>query len=330
MDHPLAPPEVAGAISHAESVALIAHISPDADALGSLLGLTLALRAIDKQATPVSSEDVPAHFKILPGYHLIVQTLSTQPELLIALDCADRERMGQLVEASAWREVQTLNIDHHITNTQFGHVNWVDPAATSTCEMVARLIDQMQIALTYDIATNLLYGIVGDTLGFRTPHTTPQALACAMRLMNAGADLTQIMDHQFNRRSYAQLQLWSIALNAMVLEPATDVHHARVIWTHIDKKERRRFGLPESGGHGLSNFLLSVEEADVAAVLMEKDNGEIDVSLRARAGFDVARIALALGGGGHPLAAGMTLRETTLDAACVRVVSALKSLARTA
>jgi phosphoesterase RecJ-like protein len=321
--------DAADAIRRAQTIMLMTHVSPDADAVGSLLGLTLALRAIDKRAMPASSEDVPAHFKILPGYDAIVQTVAAQPDLLIALDCGDRERMGQLVEAAAWRAAPTLNIDHHITNTHFGDVNWVEPAATSTCEMALRLIDHMQIGLTPEIATNLLYGIVGDTLGFRTPHTTPAALACAMRLMEAGADLPQIMDHQFNRRSYAQMQLWSMALNAMVLEQASDPQHAHVIWTRIDKPGRRRLSLPESGSHGLSNFLLGVEEADVAAVLVEKDNGEIDVSLRARAGFDVAQVALALGGGGHALASGITLRETTLDAACTRVVSALKLLTPT-
>ena len=326
-------------LRRAEHIAAITHTAPDADAIGGLLGLTLALRSIGLRVTPVCNDDVPSRFKVLPGYADIVRRVemrriemrgvSTRPDLIAALDCADRERMGQIAAEPDWQDVPILNIDHHVTNTRFGQVNWIDVKATATSEIVLSLIDTLNIPLTADIATNLLHGIVGDTLGFRTPHTTPHALECAVRLMDAGANLAETMDQLFNRRTFSQLCMWAMAFNTMKLEEALSADHARVIWTQISKAARRACGQPEWGNSGLSSFLISADEADISAVMTEKDDGQIDVSLRAKRGFDVSGAAQALGGGGHPLAAGTTI-DGPLDVAVRRVLTAIKAIRRTA
>jgi phosphoesterase RecJ-like protein len=327
IDAPRAAELAANLIRQASNLVVITHTAPDADAIGGVLGLTLALRAIGKQVTPACSDELSPRFRVMPGWEDIVRVVSAPPDVLIALDCADRERMGQIAAAPDWQSVSILNIDHHVTNTCFGQVNWIDAEATATSEIVLSLIDQLNVALTPDIAANLLHGIVGDTLGFRTPHTTPRALECAMRLMAAGANLSEIMNHQFNRRPFALLCLWSKALAAMRIEPAAGPDRARVIWTQIARDARRACGEADWGNNGLSSFLVSAEEADVAAVIVEKDDGDIDVSLRAKRGFDVSGAALSLGGGGHPLAAGATLKEP-LESAVNRVLTALKSIQR--
>ena len=314
-------------LRRAQHIVAITHLAPDADAIGGLLGLTLALRAIGLRVTPACGDDIPARFKVLPGYDDIVHKVAASPDLLVALDCADRERMGQLPAAPDWQRVPIVNIDHHVTNTRFGQINWIDTNATATSEIILDLIDHLGISLTSDIATNLLYGIVGDTLGFRTTHTTPHALECAMRLMDAGANLSEAMEQLFNRRTYSQISLWAAALGVMKLEMPISRKHARVIWTQISKATRRACGLPDWSNNGLSSFLISADEADVAAVLTEKDDGQIDVSVRAKRGFDVSGAAQALGGGGHPLAAGATI-DGPLDTAAQRVLAALKTIQR--
>ena len=314
-------------IRSAGSIVAITHVGPDADAIGSLLGLTLALRSIGKNVTPACSDEVSRRFYILPGARDIVHELTAPPDLLIALDCGDRERMGKLVGAPEWLNVPILNLDHHVTNTHFGRVNWIDIQATATSEIALRLIDHLHISLTTDVATNLLYGIVGDTLGFRTPHTTPKSMECAMRLMSAGANLSEIMEHQFNRRSFGMVCLWSKALDAMRLEPVAGPDHARVIWTQISQDARRACGQPDWSNNGLSSFLAGIDEVDISAVIVEKDDNEIDVSMRARPGFDVSGAARSLGGGGHRLAAGATMNGP-LSAAIDRVVPAFTALRR--
>ena len=314
-------------IRRAGPIVAITHTAPDADAIGGLLGLTLALRPTGIDVIPACSDAVPARFKTLPGYDRIVDRVDTLPDLLITLDCGDRERMGPLIALPEWQAIPILNIDHHVTNTRFGSVNWVDVQATATCEIVLTLIDDLRIPLTSDIAVNLLYGIVGDTLGFRTPHTTPHAMECAMRLMSAGANLSEIMDNLFNRRPLAMISLWALALGAMRIEPAVASDRARVIWTKISGAARRAAGAAELGNNGLSSFLVSADEADVAAVIAEQDDGKIEISLRGKPGFDVSQAAMLLGGGGHAPAAGATI-PGPLDAAVQHVLAVLKSIRR--
>lgn len=309
-------PSTLAAVQRANNLLLITHLAPDSDAIGSLLGLTHALRSIGKTITPSCADQIFDRFNLLPGTQDLVQTTTDQFDLVLALDCADAGRMGDVWANLPEPKPTLINIDHHITNTQFGSINWINPQATATAEIVLSLIDHLKIPLTTDIATCLLYGIVGDTLGFRTPHTTPQALDCAQRLMQAGAALPAIMEHQFNRRSLALIKLWGKALNNVQVKD-------RIIYVTISKAMRDSVGMSGSGDISLASFLISANEADRSAVLVETDEGRIDLSLRAKKGGDVSKAALALGGGGHPLAAGATI-DGPLDAAVKRVLAALK------
>ena len=181
--------------------------------------------------------------------------------------------------------------------------------------MVLHISDQLGVPLTQEIATCLLYGIVGDTLGFRTPNTTRRQLQYAERCMEAGASLYESIDRQFNRRSRALVCLWGKAINAMQV---TD----RIAYTPISRAMREACGMGVSDLN-LSSFLVSMNEVDRAAVLVEKDDGQVEISPRARQGYDVSDAAVALGGGGHPLAAGATI-DGPLDSAVKQVLRALK------
>jgi phosphoesterase RecJ-like protein len=208
-----------------------------------------------------------------------------------------------------------INIDHHISNTRFGQINWIDPSAASTAEMVLHIVDQLGIPLNQEIAICLLYGIVGDTLGFRTPNTTPRQLQYAERCMAAGASLYESIDQQFNQRSRSLVCLWGKAITAMQIKD-------RIAYTAVSKAMRDACGVGISDLN-LSSFLVSINEVDRAAVLVEKDDGSIEISLRAKRGSNVSNAALALGGGGHPLAAGATVAGP-VNAATQQVLLALK------
>jgi phosphoesterase RecJ-like protein len=315
--HPIAPTPLIEHIRQASTFLLIMHVSPDSDAIGSLLGLTHALRLLGKTVTPSCSDPIRDRFDLLPGNtEVVTQTGGPAAcECVIALDCGDEQRLGTI-----WTDLPNpkpilINIDHHISNTRFGQINWVDPSAASTAELVLQLVDQLGVTLNQDIATCVLYGIVGDTLGFRTPNTTPQQLKYAERCMEAGASLNDSMAHQFNRRSQALVCLWGKALNALKIKD-------RIAYAAISKAMRDACGMGTTE-LGLSSFLVSMNEVDRAAVLLEKDDGRIEISLRAKPDFNVSRAAIALGGGGHPLASGTTI-DGPLDAAVKRVLSALR------
>jgi len=316
MSHPIAPLPLIEHLQQANTFLLITHVSPDSDAIGSLLGLTHALRLLSKNVTPSCSDPIRDRFDILPGHTEVVSAANGSVGCVIALDCGDEQRLGAVWANLPEPKPFLINIDHHISNTRFGQINWVDPSAASTAELVLQLIDQLGVTLNQDIATCLLYGIVGDTLGFRTPNTTPLQLQYAERCMTAGASLNDSIAHQFNRRSQALVCLWGKALNALKIKD-------RIAYTPISKAMRDACGMGTTE-LGLSSFLISMNEVDRAAVLLERDDGRIEISLRAKPGFNVSNAAVALDGGGHPLAAGTTI-DGPLDAAVKQVLSALRN-----
>jgi bifunctional oligoribonuclease and PAP phosphatase NrnA len=313
--HPIAPLPLIEHLQQANTFLLITHVSPDSDAIGSLLGLTHALRLLNKTVTPSCSDPIRDRFDMLPGHTEVVSAASGSIECVIALDCGDEPRLGSIWANLPEPRPFLINIDHHISNTRFGQINWVDPSAASTAELVLQLIDQLGVTLNQGIATCVLYGIVGDTLGFRTPNTTPLQLQYAERCMEAGASLNDSIAHQFNRRSQALVCLWGKALNALKIKE-------RIAYTPISKAMRDACGMGATE-LGLSSFLISINEVDRAAVLLERDDGRIEISMRAKPGFNVSNAAVALGGGGHPLAAGTTI-DGPLEAAVKQVLSALR------
>jgi phosphoesterase RecJ-like protein len=302
-------------LQQAQRILLITHVSPDSDAIGSALGLAHALRALGKIVTPACADALRDRFDLLPGHGDMVTRPNGEFDLVVALDCGDELRLG-----SVWANLPAprpflINVDHHISNTRFGQINWVDPSAASTAEMVLQIVDALGVPLNQNIATCLLYGIVGDTLGFRTPNTTPRQLQYAERCMVAGASLYESIDQQFNQRPQALVCLWGKAINVMQIKD-------RVAYTAVSKAMRDACGMGLSD-LSLSSFLVSINEADRSAVLVEKDDGQVEISLRAKRGFNVSQAAVALGGGGHALAAGATI-DGPLAAATKQVLSVLK------
>jgi phosphoesterase RecJ-like protein len=306
-------------LGSANRILLITHITPDGDAIGGLLALGWALRKLGKDVALSCSDDVPDRFAYLPGYADIVNQVNGVFDLIVSLDCSDLRRVGPIYRPEQWRDVPFLNIDHHVTNTHFGTHNWVEPAFVATSEMVLELCDRLGVPLDAEPAQCLLYGIVGDTQGLRTDNVTPELLAKVMRLMQAGAPLAEIMDQVFNRRPFNLLRAWEKTLETMRL----DAEHG-VVWAVLSRRARQEAGWPDTDMQGLSNFLIAVDEASLSAVFVERDDGRVEVGMRARAPYDVARVALALGGGGHPPAAGCVI-DGPLNVAVERVVALLKS-----
>jgi len=304
-------------LCNANRILLITHITPDGDAIGGLLALGQALRGLGKDVTVSCSDTVPERFAYLPGYANIVHQADGPFDLIVSLDCSDLRRVGHIYRTDEWRELPFLNIDHHVTNTRFGTLNWVGTEYVATSEMVLDLCDRLGAPLDANIATCLLYGILGDTQGLRTDNVTPALLSKVMRLMQLGAPLADVMDQIFNRRPFKLLRAWEKTLETIHLEDG-------VIWAHLSRLARTEADWPDTDLQGMSNFLLTVEEASISAVLVERDDGQVEVGMRARAPFNVAQVALALGGGGHPQAAGCVL-DGPLEVAVEQVVAALKS-----
>lgn len=310
--------KVARTLRGASRIAIATHISPDPDAIGSALGLTHALLALGKEVVPLVDDDIPADLHFLPGCDLIRRELPPgfTPDVAVALDASDPERLGAFA-TFVTGDVPLVNIDHHVTNLEYGSLNLVEPAAAATAELLVEVVDKLGAPLSGEVATCLATGLVGDTRSFSIPGVTPKTLRVGARLVESGAPLASIIERVMNSRTFASLQMWELALERMKLESG-------VIWTTLPLGERKTRNLLNVEAQGLSNLLLSVDEARISALFTERTDGLIDISFRAKPGFDVAALALELGGGGHPLAAGC-LVEGSLEDVVERIVARLKA-----
>lgn len=314
--------DVIDAIGDHVDVLCVSHVGPDGDALGSLLGMGWMLKAMGRQPTMALQDRVPDNLTMLPGADAVVgpDAIRDDYDLILCLDASSVDRMGTIFRPADHEQIPLLVIDHHVTNTLFGSVNWVAPQCAATCQMLLYLADALEIPLTDELAECLLTGVVTDTLCFRTSNTDANVLEAAMRLMRGGAKLADITAQTLNRRPFSQVKLWGSVL--------CDVQLAEgVIWATVSQNQYTQAGYDSDSDLNLSSLLVSTIEADMSATFAEKtgDDDElvVECSFRAKPGFDVATLAFELGGGGHPPASGCTL-PGSLDAVSQRVVDLLQ------
>lgn len=310
------------AVEKAAHVLVIAHIDPDGDAIGSMTAVGQALQQLGKRVTLVCDDAVPQRFHYLPLATDARREANPNAgyDLVVAVDCGDESRMGWAYACLPEPRPTLINVDHHVTNTRFGTFNEVDPDASSTAEVLHRLLPKLGAAITPGIAESLLTGIVTDTMGFRTSNVTAQTLRAAADLIDAGADIAAISLRALHQRPYATARMWGIGLAQMQLQDG-------LLWTSISREEMRIAGVEGSpSSSGLVNFLLDVEEAVMGIVLSEMPDETIRVGMRSLPPYDVAEVAMQFGGGGHTLAAGCTLKgplgeaEQLIVAACLAAI----------
>jgi phosphoesterase RecJ-like protein len=308
--------DVVTAIQNARSVFIAAHIMPDGDCVGSQLALAHALRGMGKQVTLALDDKIPDNLKFLDDIETIAPREPGAQDIFIYVDGSDSHRYGKTLNRESIGARPVILIDHHATNEPFGDLNLVDKDAASTAEIVYELIRALAVPITPPLAQALLTGIVTDTLGFRTSATTPETLEKATALLREGGSIPEIIDRVYNRRSYNALRLLGRAIAQSQLD-------GDVIWSAIDYKTLQALGLNGNGTNGIVNQLLTVAEAKIAFVLVEKEDGRGDLSLRSRANVDVSGVARRLGGGGHKQASGAIL-PPPFETAAQRVLDAIR------
>jgi len=284
------------------SFALSAHQNPEGDAIGSLLGLAAILRGLGKTVIAYSADPVPANCAFLPGAAAIVRNASAfaSAQACIALDCGDLDRTGPDFTAAAAGK-PLLNLDHHATNSRFGAVNWVDPQASSTGEMVARLAAGMSAMVPADAALCLYTAMLTDTGSFQYSNTRAETLRRAADMLTAGARPELAADRYYHARPAAHVLLLARALATLELSP--DGHFGDAT---ITTEMFRETGAGPDAAEGIINVITDVESLRVAAIFRQTGPSAWKVSLRSKGLVDVAELAQRYGGGGHKNAAGCT------------------------
>lgn len=292
----------AQAIQSANSIVLASHVNPDGDTLGSCLALAHALKAAGKTVTLLSHDGVPDILKWMPGQEWVErETPARDFDLAVVCDTGTVERIGRAkpaVEAAR----QTLTIDHHAAEGEFGEIRIVDSTAAATGELVFTLLTAMGLPLTKPIAQCLLCALVTDTGSFRYMNVTPRTFEIASELMRCGACPAEIAELVFDCRSYASLRLLGRALDSLQTRM-----EGRIAWAHIRASDFAELGATDEETEGIVTHVRAVRTAQVGAFFREIPRKQVRISLRARDGFDVNRVANVFGGGGHRLAAGCSM-----------------------
>ena len=217
-------------------------------------------------------------------------------------------RLG-LLEASALAADELIVLDHHASNTGFGTVQLVDPQAAATAVLAHELIGRLGVPVTRDIALGLYAGLVTDTGSFKNPTTSPKVHQLAAQLLAAGIEPAAVAHELWDRAPFGYLGMLAAALRRAVLEPGDGSGHG-LVWTTVTRADRAVSGLPLDAAEAVIDVVRRTDEAEVAVVLKESDDGQWQVSARSKGKADVGRACVALGGGGHPLAAGFTAQGT--------------------
>lgn len=291
-----------------KKIAVAGHIRPDGDCVGSCMALYNYLISQYKDKTiDVYLEEIPKVFSFIKNTEHIKNTYTEDItyDLFFALDCGDKERLGQ---AAKYFDTagKTICIDHHISNLSFAKINYIYPDASSTSELVYDLMEEEKI--DFSVAEAIYTGIIHDTGVFQYSNTSEKTMKTAGKLMSLGIDFSGIIENTFYKRTYVQNQILGRTLLESIL-----ILEGKCIIAGIRKKEMDFYGVTYGDLDGIVSQLRVTDGVECAIFLYETGNHEYKVSMRSSDKVDVSKIALYFGGGGHKKAAGCTMIGTFHD-----------------
>ena len=315
------PPQLLETLSEPSgSVLCLGHVHPDGDVLGTLLGLGLALGAAGASVTFAGPHPVPETLSFLPGVDRW-QVWKAAPgtfDIIVMTDCPNPDRSEGLLEGARGPQTRVLNIDHHPDNRRYGTVDWIDPSAAATGEMVFDLVRALGLRVTPAVALNLFTAIHTDTGSFRYSNTTPRTFRIAAELAAAGADPALVSDRLYQQRAGDSLvQLGEVLRRVEISDDG------QVAWLCVPRGLVSREFLE---AEDLVGYPRSVRGVKVAVLFSEEAPGKIKASLRGKGDVPVNAIAHRFGGGGHENAAGCTLSGTLAEASAALLKVVRESL----
>jgi len=307
--------EVLKHIEQRNKFLLTSHARPDGDAVGSALACCQVLRSMGKEAEVVLRDGVPRIYKPLPFAETVIaaERVNGKYEAAIILECDSIQR----TRLQGLEDRFLISIDHHLSGRPFAHVNWIDPKAVATAEMVYRLAREAGVKISPEMATCLYTAVLTDTGSFMFEGTNEHTFELARELVLAGADPVRCARHIYFGHSTAKMRLLGSALSNLHREGS-------LAWIWVTCEQMERAGAREEDCEGLVNYVLSIQDVEVAVFFREMPNAGFRVSLRSKGQLNVAEVAARFGGGGHECASGCSV-EGPLAMAVARVVEQLRS-----
>lgn len=308
--------ETAQRLLEAKKLVLTAHVHPDGDSLGSLLGLESLLTVLGKQVEIWLDDEVPPAYRFLPGWECIQRlpenAVRLDGDLLVVLDASDKGRIGRVGECL---KAPLLNIDHHVSNMEYADELYLNVKAAATGEIITQLAKEFQCALPPSAAAALYVAIATDCGFFRYANTTPQTLRMAALLVEAGAKPAELSE-ALETRPYGEVVALREVLTTLEVTAA-----GRVAYITVTPEVAARIDSTE----GFINYPRTLDGVEVAVLFKFQDDQHARVSLRSK-GADVSQVALAFGGGGHTRAAGCSVDGDSPEDMRQKVLTEVKKI----
>lgn len=302
--------EIQDLIQQEDDFLITTHINPDGDCITSVLTMGRILQALGKKYIIVLSDPVPKKFHFLPDVdtikHFDTVDCSLKKKVAIVLDASNKERFGNVMDCVDACEI-VINIDHHPSNTFFGTLNLVDPEESSSVEIVYHLIKYWGFEISPEISTMIYTGIMCDTGRFLFPNTTYRSMIICSEMIQKGASPELIGDQLYFRKSFATMKALGDALATLELYFEGKVACVALSCHCNGTKE-------PLDTEGFVDYLMMVDGTEVVFLMLEKEPGEIKISLRAKNYVNVNDVAANFGGGGHARAAGCLIKGTFTEA----------------
>jgi phosphoesterase RecJ-like protein len=254
-------------LAGANKILIASHVRPDGDAIGSLLGLGLALQNAGKSVQMVLVDGLPASFRFLEGSESIVTAPDGNYDVFVSVDCADFKRLGKAFENYGQPDI---NIDHHVTNERFGRINLIEAAEVATSAILTNHLPQWGYEITKPIAAALLIGIVTDTLGFRTSNTTPESLRQAATLMETGVDMPDLYMRSLIKKSFSAAKYWGAGLSGLESRNG-------IVWGTLTLADRKAAGYGGNDDADLINMISAIDNNKVGMVFVEQYNNHVKI-----------------------------------------------------
>jgi phosphoesterase RecJ-like protein len=302
--------QIKDVIQRSRTFFIAGHIKPDGDTIGSALALSSLLKRLGKKPEIYSRETVPEYFSFLDGAKKIQVTdkVCKEYDCAIILECVNTERMGDIISLDQASFI--INIDHHIHFNNFGTVNYVDPAASSSAELVYNIFKYFDMGITEHEAEALYIGLVTDTGKFQQTNARPPAFEMAAELVKAGVLPSKIYEKIYACKTRSSLKLLGLALNTLKVTPS-----GLVSYMEIKQAMYRRSRSNVTETEEIINYAMMIPGVTVGMLFRETETpGLVKISFRSRSVFDVNKTAQHFGGGGHKNAAGCSIKGTLKQA----------------
>jgi len=312
-------PEIWQAIQQAQNILLHLHPRPDEDSIGSVLAMGHALASLGKKFTIIKGDSpLPEEYSHLPGYNWIIdknffEIALADFDLFLILDTGGVEQISRQGEIIFPDHLNTVLIDHHDNTVNFARTNLILSDYPAVGQLLFDLFKEWGVALTPEIAINLLIGIQADTGGFKYPRTTSETLAVAAELVKMSPNFPAVIAKCENVLTPGEISYLGLGLSK-----AESLFNNQAAISAISYEELQRAGIRENDVHQnqIANWFRQVKDWKIGIALVESQPGQTCISLRSQDGekYDVSKVALAFGGGGHRAAAGATIKKPLAEA----------------